>query len=336
MPRRDKDQPSRHNRDERKTTNRDQETYADALPGLVIRAYGKFFDAELADGRILLSTIRGTLKRDRRKTDLVAAGDRVQVIDTGEGEGQIVAVEPRTRVLARRARLTEDTEQIILANPDRALFVFAVRDPEPHRRMLDRFLVLAESRSLPSTIVLNKIDLDIPQEQGGWELATPLARIYEPFYPVFCISTHLGTGIDPLRAHLDGQITVVAGPSGVGKSTLLNRLDQGARETAEISGATGKGRHTTTGAVLRRLPGQTPTWVADTPGIRALSLQGVEAEDLPWCFPELRPYLDGCYYADCTHLHEPGCAVRLAVEARNVPDNRYQSYAALRRGDPDD
>ena len=142
-------------------------------------------------------------------------------------------------------------------------------------------------------------------------------------------------GIAPLRAALAGRVTAVAGPSGVGKSSLLNLLDpEGRRAIGTISDATGKGRHTTSATQLYRL--DETTYVADTPGIRALAIHGVAAEDLAVCFPEFRPYLDACFYADCTHLHEPGCAVREAVEAGQIAALRYESYASLRRGDTAD
>ncbi len=304
-----------------------------ALAGVVVRAYGKFFEVELADGTVLLSTVRGTLRRERRRTDLVAVGDRVWVTDVGEGEGQIEAIEPRTRVLSRLARHTEDTEQVILANPDQALFLFAVREPDPHRRMLDRFLVLAESRGLPAAIGVSKMDLDVLEPDG-----TPRSRRlfgdYGGTYPIFYLSTRTGEGIQELASALRGKVTAVAGPSGVGKSSLLNLLDPaGRREIGEVSDATGKGRHTTTATILRRIPGEPPTFVADTPGIRALSLQAVPRETLDDLFPELRPYLGRCFYPDCTHLHEPGCAVLDAVEDGEIPRERYESYASLRRGD---
>jgi len=299
-----------------------------------VRAHGKFYEAQVEDGRILLATVRGLLRRERRRTDLVAVGDRVWVTDVGEGEGQIEAIEPRTRSLARRARLTEDTEQIILANPDQALFLFAVREPEPHLRMLDRFLVLAESRQLPAAIGVNKMDLDGPTEDGSPSLARSLFGHYEGIYPVFYLGAKTGQGIADLKAFLLGKITAVAGPSGVGKSSLLNALDpEGRRDVAAISGATGKGRHTTTATVLRRIPAELPTFVADTPGIRALSLQGVAPDELDELFPEFRDFLDRCFYPDCSHLHEPGCAVREAVEDGRISPLRYESYAALRRGD---
>lgn len=306
------------------------------MPAIVVRAHGKFYEAQLEDGRILLATVRGLLKRERRQTDLVAVGDRVWVTDVGEGEGQIEAIEPRTRSLARRARLTEDTEQIILANPDQALFLFAVREPEPHLRMLDRFLVLAESRDLPAAIGVNKMDLDGPTEDGEPSLARSLFGPYEGLYPVFYLCARTGQGLVELKSYLLGKITAVAGPSGVGKSSLLNALDpEGYRDVAAISDATGKGRHTTTGTVLRRLPADPPTFVADTPGIRALSLQGVAPEELDELFPEFRPFLEQCFYPDCAHLHEPGCAVRAAVEEGAISAPRYESYAALRRGEDD-
>ncbi|MCC6705487.1 MAG: ribosome small subunit-dependent GTPase A [Thermomicrobiales bacterium] len=303
-----------------------------ALFGIVVRAYGLWFDVRLRnEDRILMSTVRGSVKRARRGTDLVAVGDRVWVVDVGEGEGQIVAIEPRVRSLARLARHTRDVEQVILANPDQALFLFARREPEPHLRMLDRFLILAESRDLPAIIGLNKIDdpaRDLPEAQA-------FLADYADLYPIHYLSAATGYGIEELKADLKGKVTVVAGPSGVGKSSLLNRLDpDGERIIGEISDATGKGRHTTTSTILYEIGEQ--TFVADTPGIRALALQGVTPEQLPECYPELRPYLGDCFYSDCTHLHEPGCAILDALEAGEISSERYKSYASLRRGDTSD
>src|SRR5215212_1324899 len=203
----------------------------EALPGVVVRAYGKFFTVQLADGRELLSTIKGVLKRHRRGTDLVAVGDKVSVRDVGEGEGRIESVAPRTRTLSRLARHTQDVEQIILANPDQALFLFAVRDPEPHLRLLDRFLVMAESRSLPALIGVNKMDLDVAVAVGEPSLAQSMFGRYEQIYPVFYLSAKTGQGIEGLRQALSGEITAVAGPSGVGKSSLLNVLDPTRKRT---------------------------------------------------------------------------------------------------------
>ncbi|MGI9254286.1 MAG: ribosome small subunit-dependent GTPase A [Thermomicrobiales bacterium] len=299
-----------------------------------MRAYGKFFETELENGFVLLSTVRGSVRRERLRTDLVAVGDRVWVTDVGEGEGQIELVEPRRSVLGRLARNTQNVEQVILANPDQALFLFSVRDPEPHPRMLDRFLVLAESRGLPAAIGVNKMDLDGPGPHGAPSLATSIFGPYERVYPVFYLCAKTGRGLDDLRVYLRGKMTAVAGPSGVGKSSLLNTLDpEGRRDIGVISGATGKGRHTTTATILRRIPGEPHTYVADTPGIRALSLLGVAPEHLDQCYPELRPFLGKCFYSDCTHLHEPGCPVREALEDGLIQRDRFESYAALRRGE---
>lgn len=302
------------------------------MPGIITRAYGLWYDVRLHDeDRILMSTVRGSVKRHKRGTDLVAVGDRVWVRDVGEGEGQIVAIEPRVRALSRLARHTRDVEQVILANPDQALFLFAWREPEPHVRMLDRFLVLAESRGLPAIIGLNKID--DPAED--LEPAQRFLADYSAIYPIHFLSAKTGFGVEELRASLAGKITVIAGPSGVGKSSLLNRIDPRlTQHIGEISDSTGKGRHTTTSTVLFEIAPD--TFVADTPGIRALALQGVPPEMLPECFPEFRPFLGNCFYADCTHLHEPGCAIMEARDAGEISLARWESYASLRSGNTED
>jgi ribosome biogenesis GTPase len=151
---------------------------------------------------------------------------------------------------------------------------------------------------------------------------------------IYYLSAKTGQGLDDLRAALEGKITAVAGPSGVGKSSLLNVLDPSReRIVGAISAATGKGRHTTTATVLHRVPGHAETYVADTPGIRALSLQGVAADELDELFPEMRPFLGECRYADCSHMTEPGCAIRAAVDEGHINRERYESYASLRRGE---
>jgi ribosome biogenesis GTPase len=299
------------------------------LTGTVVKAYGKFFEVAL-DGtdRSLLATPKGLLKRERKGTDIVAVGDRVTVIDVGDNEGRIESVAPRTSVLSRLARHTRDVEQVLVANPDQALFLFAATEPTPHPRMLDRFLVLAESRDLPALIGVNKVDL----------LAGDPARIFSEhrrIYPVIDLSVRTGQGINDLRREMAGKITVIAGPSGVGKSSLVNALNPDlGLAVSTISEATGKGKHTTTAAQLFGLGPE--TYVADTPGIRALALQGVAPEDLPECFPEFREYLGHCRFNDCTHVHEPGCAIREAVGEGVIGIGRYESYVSLRRGDPEE
>jgi ribosome biogenesis GTPase len=294
-----------------------------------VRAHGLWYETLLeADERILIATIRGALKRQKRRTDIVAVGDRVWVTDVGEGEGVIEHIEPRTRVLSRLARNTRDIEQVIIANPDQVLFVFAAHDPEPHRRMLDRFIILAELQQLPVLIAIAKMDLDTEDR-----LPRPrdLFSDYESLYPVFYFSSVDGSGVDTLHDALMGKLTVIAGPSGVGKSSLLNLLDpHNLREVSHISGATGKGRHTTVGARLQRI--DDATFLGDTPGMRALAMRAVPGDELASCFIEFRPFLGACYYEDCAHVQEPDCAVRAAVEAGQISRERYESYTGLRTG----
>jgi ribosome biogenesis GTPase / thiamine phosphate phosphatase len=302
------------------------------LSGVIMRGYGLYYDVSTPLG-LLRCTLRGTLKRARRKTDPAAVGDRVRATlttpETDPPEAVIEEVLPRARSLSRLARGTQDVEQVIVANPDQLIAVFAIHEPEPHPRLVDRFLLIAEARGLEAIICVNKVDLAQPGD---------VERFTEPFrvagYPIVGASAKRGIGLDELRARLAGKVSAFAGPSGVGKSSLLNALHPaGERAVGTVSDATGKGRHTTTATRLYRIEDDPATYVADTPGIRALALHGVAPDELDRCFPEFRPYLDGCFYPDCTHLHEPGCAVRDALAAGAIPAARYESYASLRRGD---
>ena len=298
-------------------------------PNIVIRGYGLYYDVLTPQG-IIRCTVRGVVKRERRRTDPVAVGDRVVVTLTGPGEGVIEEVAPREHVLSRLARGRNDVEQVILANPDQLVAGFAVAQPEPHPRMLDRFLIIAEARGIGAVVCANKIDLDPTGE---------LRRVFDPYraagYPVIETSAVAGIGIDDLRAALHGKISALSGPSGVGKSSLINALVPDLNErVGAISEATGRGRHTTTATTL--IPLDAVTFIADTPGIRQLSFWGVDLAELDRYFPEFRPYLDRCYYSDCAHLHEPGCAVRAAVEEGQIDRRRYESYRALREPEPEE
>jgi ribosome biogenesis GTPase len=301
------------------------------MEGIVVRAHGKWFTVEVpGSDTIWLATPKGTLKRGRQLSDPVVVGDRVLISDAGDGEARIEHVAERRTVLTRPQRGSAVNEQILLANLDQALFVFAVRHPEPHRRMLDRFLVLAEDRGLPAMVGVNKLDLDEVLPDGRLR-SRSIFEDYEAIYPVFYFSTKSGEGIPDLKDALQGKTTVLTGPSGVGKSSILNALGaERVREIGEISSSTGKGRHTTTSAELIRL--DDATFVADTPGIRSLAMHGVAPEMLDHSFRELQPFLGRCFYADCKHLTEPGCAVLEAVGEGKIALERYASYAALCSG----
>lgn len=296
--------------------------------GVVTRAHGLWFEVSLFEsGDTVLASMRGHLKRNRKRTDIVAVGDRVWVTRLPDNEGAIESVEERSRALVRTARNTRDTEQVVLANPDQVSFVFAIKAPEPHLRMLDRFIILAEMQDIPIRIIVTKLDLEDETTS-----ARDLFGVYETIYPVHYTCAKRGIGIDELKAAIEGKITVVAGPSGVGKSSLLNALDPGnLRAVSHVSSATGKGRHTTIGSQLHRLG--VDTFVADTPGIRSLAMHAVPGDQLDWSFREFRPFLNRCFFQDCTHVHEPKCRVREAVEGGEIAARRYDSYVSLRSGD---
>ena len=216
--------------------------------------------------------------------------------------------------------------QVILANPDQALFVFACAHPAPRMRMLDRFLVIAEKEHVPAVIVANKVDLVGPEQ--AQEIFGHYATIG---YSVIYTSAKLGAGLDELTAQLSGKLSGLAGPSGAGKSSLLNAIQPGLGQAVrEVSEAVRKGRHTT---VVRQLfPLEAGGYVADTPGLRSVALWDTSPEELDAYFPELAPLVAECQFSDCTHLSEPGCAVRTAVEAGQVHPARYDSYLRLRAG----
>lgn len=295
----------------------------------VVRAHGLWYEVKPVDdhraGATVIATMKGLMKKKKRRTDIVAVGDWVWITDLPDNEAVIEYVEPRTSALVRTARHTRDTEQVILANADQVFFTFAITDPEPHTRMLDRFIILAEMQDIPIHIVVNKAELSTPQH------IEDVFGIYRDLYPVHVVSALTGQGVADLRQHLLGKTTAVAGPSGVGKSSLLNAIDpEHRRDTAEISVATGKGKHTTIGSRLYEIDDD--TWVADTPGMRALAMHAVNPDHLDEYFIEFRPFLGQCFYHDCTHVHEPTCAIRDAVERGEITTERYESYTSLRSG----
>lgn len=294
------------------------------LHGLIIKAQSGFFTVETSQG-LVVCQLRGKLKQGRAKGDIAAIGDRVWITVLPDGSGVIAEVEERTRAIVRLdPRPQGDYQQVLLANPDQAVFVFACAHPSPRLKMLDRFLVIAEKQMIPVVIVANKIDLvNDPQEIFG---------LYKAIgYRVIYTSTKSGAGIEELKSVLKGKISAFAGPSGAGKSSLLNAMQPGlGLAVNEISKAMNKGRHTT---VTRQLfPFEGGGYVADTPGWKSLALWDTEPEEIDGYFPELRELVQYCQFSDCTHTHEPGCAVRLALEEGKIHRERYDSYLRLRSG----
>lgn len=303
--------------------------------GLIIKAQSGFFTVHTTEGSVVCK-LRGRLKKEKRLSDLATVGDRVTVTRLPDGTGVIETVEAREHTLARRkpspkgrAARSEDEgehEAVILANPDQAVFVFACAQPDPRLGMLDRFLIVAEANDIPATICANKTDLVSEAE------AQAMFGVYGSLgYTVIYTSARSGTGIEALRAQLAGRISALAGPSGVGKSSLLNAIQPGLGiEIGTVSHATQKGRHTTVHPELVPLAGG--GWVADTPGIRALALHDIDPYELDGYFPDIRPYVHQCTYSNCTHSVETGCAVRQAVELGNIDRRRYESYVRIRAG----
>lgn len=292
--------------------------------GLIVKAQSGFFTVETGLG-LVVCQLRGKLKQGRALGDIAAIGDKVRTTVLPDGSGVIEEIEKRKRLIVRLdPRPQGDYQQILLANPDQAVFVFACAHPNPRLKMLDRYLVIAEKQNVPAVIVANKIDLvDDPQKKLG---------LYESIgYRVLFTSTKLNVGLEELKGILAGKVSALAGPSGVGKSSLLNAIQPGlGLAVNEISHAVNKGKHTT---VTRQMfPLEGGGYVADTPGWRSLALWDTEPEEIDGYFPELRELVQHCQFNDCTHTHEPGCAVRLALREGKIHPERYESYLRLRSG----
>jgi len=298
------------------------------IRGIVIRSQSGFYTVQTEAGKEIVAHLRGRLKRGPKVADLVAVGDWVSLSVQENDEYRIEEIEERHSRLSRMAPSARgDYEQIIIANPDLVAFVFSCADPAPKMRMLDRFLIIAEEQDIPAIIIANKIDL------VGKRAAKKLFGHYPQLgYPVFYTSTIKKRGLKNLRKYLSGRISVFAGPSGVGKSSLLNAIQPGlGLEVNEISQASGKGRHTTT--VREMIPLKRGGFVADTPGLKSLGLWDIELEELDGYFPEIAPLVPDCKFNNCTHIEEPGCAVIAAVEGGEIHFDRYESYVRLRMGD---
>ena len=322
--------------------------------GTVVRTVSNFYDVrpdepmDLGESEIVRCRARATLRKELVRTesharpqrvrqvrrlnvmDPVVIGDRVrfmlsQVSGREVPEGVIEEVLPRTRVLARQAVTTGSVPvgQVLVANLDQVIVVVAAADPFPSFGMVDRFLVSCESRGLPAVVLINKVDLDLD------EVVEHDLQVYERAgYPVMRVSAYTGEGLDVLRETVRGRISAFVGPSGVGKSSLLNAVEPGlGLRVGEISSYTGKGTHTTRFAQL--VPLSFGGYLADTPGLRALGLWQVDKDELDRFFPEFRPFISQCRFGNCAHVDDDGCAVRAAAEREEIDPRRYTSYVKL-------
>jgi ribosome biogenesis GTPase len=311
---------------------------AELIKGLIIKAQSGFFTVHTDEGDFVCR-VRGRLKEEWLDTDLVAVGDHVLISRIDQGgmiEGMIEEIAERERALARLAPSGRDSRQwtrrgylserehVIIANPDHVVFVFACAEPHPRLRMLDRLLVGAELQEIPAVVCANKTDLVSPETAHG------LFDIYEEIdYAVIYTSAETGEGVGELHEILKGSISALVGPSGAGKTSLLNTMQPGlGLRVREVSRATRKGRHTT--VVPQLVPLEDGGWVADTPGLRALALFDMDPEEVDAYYPDIAPLVADCRFSDCTHTVEPSCAVKEAVESGEVSDHRYESYVRLR------
>jgi ribosome biogenesis GTPase len=302
------------------------------LTGTVLRKQGGVYEVETPDG-VREAVLRGTLKRDDRSGDRVVVGDRVELAREQAGHEAawaIMRVHERSTVLARRAPGKAPRPKVIAANLDQVLIVFAAANPAPHLRMLDRFLVIAADAEIRPVIVVNKTDVS-----GEDEARAMFAPYVKAGYDVLFTAAKRGVGVDAVREAICGCTSALAGPSGVGKSSLLNAVQPGlGLRVAEISEAVNKGRHTTVTAQL--IPLECGGYVADTPGLRELGLWEIDRDNLQFYFPELEPLLGNCRYPTCTHVHEPGCAVRAAAATGELDPGRYESYRRMMTGEDEE
>ena len=300
---------------------------AEERQGIVIRYRSGFYTVK-SDDEIITCRLRGRLKRGPVKGDIVTIGDRVNISLQMDGTGAIESVEERKSALIRMAPTPRGMyQQVLIANPDQIVIIFACADPDPNTRMLDRFLVICEKQGLKPIIVLNKLDLVKPRE------AKKVFSVYQKIgYPVIYTSAQSGQGIKKLKKELDGRISCFTGPSGVGKTSLLNQIKpELGLDVREVSTATSKGRHTT---VVRELfPLDDTGFVADLPGIRALALWDIEPEEIDGYFPEIRDLVAQCQFSNCSHQEEPGCAVIEALDKGKIDSYRYDSYLRMRWGE---
>ncbi|HPD14599.1 MAG TPA: ribosome small subunit-dependent GTPase A [Planctomycetota bacterium] len=262
--------------------------------------------------------------RKGAQTRPIAVGDRVRFSLLPSGEGVVEGVEPRKGgKLSRKAAGEREAEQVVAANVDQLVVVASVAEPELNRRLLDRLVVSGEHGGLDVAVCLNKIDL---ADAAAYE---PVLELYRRLgYRALATSAVSGVGLEDLRAALRDKTSVFAGQSGVGKSALLMSVQPGLDlRVGDVSASTGKGRHTTTAVSL--LPLEFGGYVVDTPGIREFALYNIERDELQHCFPEMAERFGQCRFADCSHRHEPGCAIAAAVESGAIDPERYESYCRI-------
>ena len=297
------------------------------MQGIVIKNTGSWYTVLTDEGQQIESKIKGKFRlQGIRSTNPVAVGDRVTIVVNAEGTALITAIEERRNYIIRRSSNLSKQSHIIAANVDQACLVVTVREPETSTTFIDRFLATAEAYSIPVVLVFNKVDLLAPADHS---LQEHLISLYTALdYRCIALSALTGEGMTALQEMLKDRITLFSGNSGVGKSTLLNRiLPHAALRTAEISAAHHTGTHTTTHSQMLPLP--EGGWVIDTPGIKGFGSFDMKPEEICSYFREIFRESEHCRFNNCTHTHEPGCAVLQAVTEGRISESRYRSYLSM-------
>lgn len=297
------------------------------MKGLVIKNTGSWYTVKTDDGQLIESKIKGNFRlKGIRSTNPVAVGDHVEIITNQEGTAFISAIEDRRNYIIRKSPNLSKQSHILAANVDQALLVVTVNYPQTSTSFIDRFLASAEAYSVPVVLVFNKHDL-LSEEELHYEKM--MCTLYETVgYKCVEISAETGEGVEQLFPILKDKISLLSGNSGVGKSTLINRLiPHASQRTAEISDAHNTGMHTTTFSEMIELPGG--GYLIDTPGIKGFGTFDIEKEELTSYFKEIFHFSKDCRFSNCTHTHEPGCAVIKAVEDHFIAASRYQSYLSM-------
>lgn len=303
---------------------------APIFSGTVIKTTGSYHHVRIDSGEVLICGIKGLFRmKGIRTTNPVAVGDRVDVTSEETGKGIIVKIYPRKNYIIRKAINLARESHILAANLDQAFLMITLKSPVTLSMFVDRFLVTAEAYSVPTVLIFNKTDLYGPEEMGiqfDWIHAYSLAG-----YPCLTLSLANGKGLEEVRKYLPGKITLLSGNSGVGKSTLVNALDPSRHlKTSEISVSNQSGKHTTTFPEMLELAsgGQ----VIDTPGIRGFGMLEIEKSELYHYFPEIFKHAETCQFYNCSHTHEPGCSVRMAVENGEISEMRFMNYLGMMEG----